>query len=410
MNSIIQSSKLLVLAVGLSSVFSGRLPAAETSPAPETNSPPVVRLVSPTNGTVTATGVTLIAEATDAQGEVDKVSFYANDEFLGVVKEPPFKLEWEHVKAGRYALFARATDSDGVSSLSQVVHLLASNSVPTVKITTPTNGAVFSVSTPIRIDAEATDADGSITKVRFFDGKKLLGEDSTAPYSITLSNLNSGKYQIFAKAEDSSGKSVHSAPVHFSISNAAPSVQITSPLPGTNVLAPATLNLTAVATDPDGAVKSVLFFGDGRFLGADDQAPYSLVWSNISRGTHKVRAQAVDTFGARTTSESVEFTAGNISPSVQISAPTNGTVFASRTNILIAAMATDPDDAIKEVRFYDDRHLIGVVTAAPFSITWSNAPSGRHSLSAKAIDAGGYEATSKTVKIQVGPPGRPDKD
>ncbi len=80
----------------------------------------------------------------------------------------------------------------------------ASNGSPTVSITAPLNNAAFLAPATINITATATDAGGSVSKVEFFNGTTKLGEDVTAPYSYSWTNVASGTYTITAKATDNS--------------------------------------------------------------------------------------------------------------------------------------------------------------------------------------------------------------
>ena len=41
----------------------------------------------------------------------------------------------------------------------------------------------------MNLAATASDADGTVTKVEFFNGAAKLGEDTTAPYSFTWSGV-----------------------------------------------------------------------------------------------------------------------------------------------------------------------------------------------------------------------------
>ncbi|MBO9203751.1 MULTISPECIES: Ig-like domain-containing protein [Niastella] len=80
-----------------------------------------------------------------------------------------------------------------------------SNTLPVVSITSPTNGSTFTAPASITINANATDADGLIAKVEFFNGTTKLGEDVTAPYSYTWSIGTAGTYAIKAVATDDRG-------------------------------------------------------------------------------------------------------------------------------------------------------------------------------------------------------------
>jgi beta-glucanase (GH16 family) len=78
------------------------------------------------------------------------------------------------------------------------------NEAPTVTITSPTE-ADNPPAGNITVTATATDADGSVTVVEFYDGGSLLGQDTTAPYSFTWNGVADGCYQLTARAVDDLG-------------------------------------------------------------------------------------------------------------------------------------------------------------------------------------------------------------
>src|SRR5215469_1610716 len=77
----------------------------------------------------------------------------------------------------------------------------ASNAPPTVTITSPTNGASFTAPAIVPITATASDPDGSVTNVLFFDGATLLGQTNNTPYTITAT-LAVGGHPLTAVATD----------------------------------------------------------------------------------------------------------------------------------------------------------------------------------------------------------------
>ncbi|HEX6428534.1 MAG TPA: Ig-like domain-containing protein, partial [Niastella sp.] len=79
------------------------------------------------------------------------------------------------------------------------------NKLPTVSITSPASGSTFTPPASITINANASDADGAISKVEFFNGTTKLGEDGTSPYSFTWSGAGGGTYAIRAVATDDRG-------------------------------------------------------------------------------------------------------------------------------------------------------------------------------------------------------------
>lgn len=81
----------------------------------------------------------------------------------------------------------------------------AAKNPPTVNITNPDDGQSFTAPASISISATATNSDGSISRVEFFNGSTKLGEDLTSPYSFTWSNVAAGNYSLTARATDDSG-------------------------------------------------------------------------------------------------------------------------------------------------------------------------------------------------------------
>ena len=179
------------------------------------------------------------------------------------------------------------------------------NACPTVSVTNPANGASFFVGDNVTIDATAADADGSVTQVEFFVNGVSIGIDNTAPYSTTWV-ATSGNKAITAKATDNAGCVTTSAAANITVgTNVAPTVSLTAPVCGSNVIGGTSVNIDATAADADGTVASVEFFVDGVSVGIDNTAPYSVSWtSGAPFGNRAITAKATDNFGANTTTAS----------------------------------------------------------------------------------------------------------
>lgn len=101
------------------------------------------------------------------------------------------------------------------------------------------------------------------------------------------------------------------------------------------------------------------------------------------------------------------FNPPNVAPTVTITAPTNGTVFAtSPANVTIIASATDPDGSVVRVRFFNGTNLLGEVTTTPFQVMVA-LTNGQHSLTAEATDNSNTTTVSSPVNITVNPGGTP---
>ncbi len=99
------------------------------------------------------------------------------------------------------------------------------NVPPSVSITNPLDNVTLSSSANVTINASATDSDGSITNVQFFDGAVLLGSDTNSPYSIST-RLAIGSHTLTAVAADNLGATTTSLPIHILTTNYLPPIPI----------------------------------------------------------------------------------------------------------------------------------------------------------------------------------------
>ncbi|KFB67600.1 Ig-like domain-containing protein [Candidatus Accumulibacter vicinus] len=195
-------------------------------PVSGTNQSPVVNLTAPPNGATIAAGgsVTLIANASDIDGTVSKVEFFAGAEKLSEITSPPYQFFWVNPPAGSHILTARATDNLGKTAVSPpiTITMLGINQPPVVSLSSPANGTTINTGTFISINANASDSDGSIARVEFFEGSKKIGESLSPPFSVAWSASVVGSYTLSAIAYDNLGASTASAPI---------SVTVITPLP-----------------------------------------------------------------------------------------------------------------------------------------------------------------------------------
>ena len=96
------------------------------------------------------------------------------------------------------------------------------NQVPTVAITSPANGSSYTSLSTISIAANASDADGSVSKVEFFVDGGLVGTDTAAPYSINWSIPAYGSYALTARATDDEGAIKTSSAINIQATQPGP--------------------------------------------------------------------------------------------------------------------------------------------------------------------------------------------
>lgn len=93
---------------------------------------------------------------------------------------------------------------------------VAANTPPAITLTTPVEGATFVAPGTISIVAAVSDADGSVTEVRFSANGALIDRDTTSPYAVTLNNLGAGRYTLEATVVDNLG-AMTSTSVHVTV-------------------------------------------------------------------------------------------------------------------------------------------------------------------------------------------------
>jgi regulation of enolase protein 1 (concanavalin A-like superfamily) len=118
--------------------------------------------------------------------------------------------------------------------------------------------------------------------------------------------------------------------------NITPSVTLLEPWSGAVFGWPATITLSADASDADGTIARVDFYADQQFLGAASY-PFWMTWSNAPAGMYGLTAVATDNAGATATSQSVIVTV-NASPPVDL-------VESYRPSTLLFGPSANHDDA-----------------------------------------------------------------
>jgi uncharacterized repeat protein (TIGR03806 family) len=91
------------------------------------------------------------------------------------------------------------------------------NALPLVSLSDPADGAEFVAPTNITLKAAASDPDGNIGKVEFFQGSLKLGESLSNPYTLAWVDPAAGNYTLYALATDNLGATNASTPIHISI-------------------------------------------------------------------------------------------------------------------------------------------------------------------------------------------------
>jgi hypothetical protein len=189
----------------------------------------------------------------------------------------------------------------------------------------------------------------------------------------------------------------------------APSPDITPPV--TSIDSPAagstvsnTVNVQVGATDNVGVAKVELYV-DNALADVTSQVPASFAWdtTKVADGSHTLRALAYDAAGNVGTSADVTVNVQNgiadtITPTAQITSPTNGSVATRRLKIYTA---TSDNVGVVRVELYVDNALAASsATSSPtFTLSTNKWLDGPHTLQILAYDLAGNAGASAIVNV-----------
>lgn len=330
------------------------------------------------------------------------------------------------------------------------------NQPPACVLTSPTNGAVFSVPADIQLTANATDSDGSIARVEFYDGDVLLGFATNAPYTFNWSSVTVGAHVVFAKARDNK----------LAVSASTSATLVVNPPPigngiGLRVDYFDNADFTGtrvrridpeVAFDwgsgsPDPALAADTFSArwvgqvqprfsetytfhtvsdDGVRLWVNNQLVVD-AWVDQGPTEHTglialqagalydIKMEYYENGGGAVAqlfwsspnvlreivpaSQLFPPASSNLPPSVALASPSTGAVVVATSTINMIASATDLDGTIYKVEFYAGDTRLGEDRSDPFGFAWTNVPAGEHVLRAIATDDSGISRTSAPVRF-----------
>ena len=393
--------------------------------------PPTVSFAAPLDGAIlpvpNGTPIPISIVANDPDGRIERVEVYVDGVLFTQDFSFPYTASWTPTAVGQYQLSALAYDDKNNVVTSPVVTVSIS-APPTVAISSPAAGTTVTVGSPTVLVANAADSDGSIVSVDFFAGEVYIGSDNTAPYSVAWMPAESGAVSLTARANDNVGLSTVSAPVSVNVTGggtggnpggpggppgnpgqpigAAPTTSLIAPTAGTEIPVNTPVTLVASAADTDGNIVNVQFFAGTVQIGADAAYPYSATWTPTSLGTYTLTSRVTDDAGNVVASSPVIVTVVDPSPGlpqVAITFPTPSTGIGVGTPVVVSASAIDPDGSVAGVQFYVNGQPLGSLdTAAPFNATWTPNSAGSYTLTARATDNTGNQATSEPVVIVIG--------
>lgn len=273
------------------------------------NTAPLIAFSAPSNNAnyKTTDSIKITGTASDPDGPMPVVEVYNGTTKVAALTGPSFSCSLEPLPAGTYQLLAKALDKAGLMATDTVSITVKTNTNPMVTLTAPVQNAVFDTSQPILLKAEASDDDGTIALVEFYDGTVKIGESNASPYEFNWTGATVGNHQLRAKVKDNNAAESISEQLSLEVIpvNAAPAVAIISPENGSLFNPNKKVTITAQATDSDGTIAKVEFFERSSKIETVTIPPYTFRWQPKDPGTYYLSAVATDNKGLTSTSTTV---------------------------------------------------------------------------------------------------------
>ncbi|MES2934042.1 MAG: discoidin domain-containing protein [Pseudomonadota bacterium] len=316
------------------------------------------------------------------------------------------------------------------------------NIPPAVALTAPNGTATYSAPATVILSATASDNDGSIASVAFYNGNTLLGTVTNAPYTFNWNNVAAGTYTVKAVATDNAGATTSSNTAPVVVTAATANLALNKPATASTVVG----SFVAVnAFDTSLNTRWESAYTDPQWVYVDLGSSYNIsgvkiTWETAMAKDYQIQVSsdannwtsiksvtgntsAVNDLGglsrvgryvrmlgtARTTGYGYSIfgmevygqTAGNTAPTVNLSGPANNATFTAPANINFTADAADQGGSVAQVQFYNGSTLLGTDTSSPFTYNWSNVVAGTYSITAKATDNTGLTTVSTPITVNV---------
>lgn len=385
--------------------------AVNVSVSLSTNPPTISLALAGGGSSATTSSVRYLVATASDDGAIDYVEFFANGASLGQVNTAPYVWPFNvPATPGIIQFTAKAVDNAGNATTSSAITLNVSPAIgepPTVSLISPSANSFLGVNSTVTISANATDADGTVTQVQFFQNGTSIATDTTAPFSTSWTPTTPGTYTLTAIATDSRGNSSLAAAVPVTVvDSTAPSISITTNPSGTIIPINTTRYITATASASSGhALDHVEFYLDGVKVAEDSVAPFTYRYTaQGTRGFQTIVARAIDNAGlARDASVTFEVLPSvGSAPSVILIGPAANTTVAPGTPVQLAAQAQDADgnNTVTSVQFFVDGTQVGSTdTSSPYTSSFTPTLPGAYVIEALATDEKGNNTVSKSVSI-----------
>jgi PKD repeat protein len=289
------------------------------------------------------TSVTFRSLSSDIDGSISKTEWDLDNDgaFDDSTATQPSKT---FTTTGPKTVRLRVTDNLGVTDEDTHVVDIGGNTSPAASFTVSAANPL--TNTNVTFTSTSSDPDGTVNSIAWdLDGDGNYDDGSKTP--ITKQFPTPGAQTVRLRVTDNEGASDIEEKV-VNVANRAPTVSVDM-LP----LSPTTLEqvtFTAVATDPDGTVGTILWDldNDGAF---DDGAGVTIPYSFASKGSYTVRVRVTDNFAAAATGVRVVTVTNRLPVATFSHAPGSPN---PREPVTMTSTSTDLDGTISQIEWDTD--------------------------------------------------------
>jgi Fungalysin metallopeptidase (M36)/Bacterial Ig domain/Fungalysin/Thermolysin Propeptide Motif len=359
-----------------------------------TNRPPIVALGNPGNFAVlrSPTNVLMDLATLKDAGTITAVHFYADGQKIGQAIASPFNFTWVNAPIGEHSLFAVAYDDSSLNTTSAVQHITVLPPGGNLVTLIP-YGATWrylddgsNPGSKWRATSFSTEKTWSNAPAKFGFGE---GDEATL---VDFGNDPNNKFvTTYFRAHFTPPSGIQNLYLHLRRNDGA-AVYLNGTEVLRNNLASSATYLSNAITDLSALNEKLILTTSLSTTGLNLRSPNNTIAAEV----HIARSNSVNM------AFDLELTADvNIQPSVVMTSPEDGSLFLAPTNLLLSADAFDAYGTLTKVEFFDGNVSLGILTNAPFSMTWTNPPTMDHIISATATDDQGAVTSSGGVFVQV---------
>lgn len=360
---------------------------------------PTPSLIHPENATVYLPSLPLNLEARiiGDEDEVVEVQFLNGDTLIGSVSAPPWQFDWVSPPSGRHSIRVVSVNHSGLNGVSGVVDILI-NHTPNIQLKRDAEQEVVRVGDVIRLHAEASDPDGTVEQVVYYQDDEIIEIQEQPPFFIDRTISQPRQYLFHARAVDDLGGVTDSNTISV-IGDSAPLANLTLSPPGQSYYEGDPVLFNVSAEDLEEEVVRVDFYNGWTFLGSDFTEPYSVTLANLTRGDHVIMARAVDPHGEGPISNPVRIRiqARNYPPTIHFFEPFENAIIHVAEKVKLVYEITDPEEDVETIDlFVDGLHETDVDRSGLIEHSLTSITPGRHTVRVEVVDSSG-NSVSKTM-------------